>query len=235
MIYDDVLTNSAAFLNDASKSDYTNAVQLPYLNIALSELQEIFALNGIPVTQESSAVINVVSGQTAITSPPDTPVGGVDYLPSDLVEINRLYSSPEGQSNWSKVSRVEYLTEFDVGNVSVSHIGVWAWMDNEVRVLPPNQNNDIKLDYIKTLFPLIDSSNVDDTLTLVNSATFLGYRTAGLVAEFIGENPSRAQVLNGNASLALDRSLGISIKGKQSIIFRRRPFRAAFKRRGMSI
>lgn len=236
MTYDDVLNSSAALLNDASKSEYTNIIQLPYLNIALSELQEIFELNNIPVAQKSSAVINVVAGQTAVTFEPDVPIVGVDYLPSDLIEINELFSSPEGQSSWLSVTKKEYLTSQELdGGAEISFISVWAWLDQEIRILACNQDNDIKLDYIKSLFPVIDDSNSDDTLTIINSATFLNYRTAALCAEYLAENPTRAASLNGNASLALDRSLGISTKSKQSIIYRRRPFRAAWKRRGILI
>jgi len=236
MTYDDVLTNSAALLNDVSKSEYTNARQFPYLNIALSELQEMFELNSIPSSQESSAVINVPSGTTAITFAPDPPIVGVDYLPDDLIEINELFSSPEGQNNWVRVDKKEYLTSQELsGSGEIAFIGVWAWLSQEIRILACSADNDIKLDYIKTLFSIIDSDNVDDNLTIINSASFLQYRTAALCAEFLGENPNRATSLNSNASLALDRSLGISIKGKQSIIYRRRPFRAAWKRRGILI
>lgn len=234
--YDDVLSDSAALLNDASKRKYTNSVQFPYLNIALSELQELFELNSIPVTQESSAVINVPSGTTAITFAPDPPIVGVDYLPDDLIEINELFSSPEGQNDWIHVDKKEYLTNQILPNsTQVSFINVWAWLDQEIRILSCNQNNDLRLDYIKSLFPTIDAVNVTDKLSIINSRTFLGFRTAGLSAEFIAENPTRAASLNGNAALALDRSLGISIKGKQSIVYRRRPFRAAWKRRRVVI
>ena len=234
MTYDDVLTISAALNNDASKSEYTNAAQFPYLNVALSELQEIFELNGIPSTQTSSPIMNVPAGTTAITFTPEPPIVGVDYLPDNLIEINELFSSPEGQNNWARITKKDYLTS-DFSSAELSFINVWAWQEQEIRFLACNQNNDIKADIIVSLFPIIDEDNVDDNLTILNSATFLNYRTGALCAEYLAENPSRAASLNSNASLAIDRTLGINTKGKQSIIYRRRPFRAAFKRKGLMI
>lgn len=236
MTYDDLLIASAALMNDSDQAQYTSARQLPYLNLALSELQEIFQQNNIPVTQKSSAVINVPAGNTEVTFAPDPPIVGVDYLPDDLVEINELFSSQEGQENWVPVTKKEYLTDQIIpAGGEISFINVWAWLDQKIQFLACNQDNDLMLDYIKTLFPVIDVSTLADTLTVINSATFLQYRTAALCAEFMAENPSRAASLNGNALLALDRTLGISTKGKQSIVYRRKPFRAAFKRRGILI
>lgn len=236
MTYDDVLIRSAALMNDESQTEYTSVRQLPYLNMALSELQEIFQQNDIPVVQTSSPVLNVPAGETAITFEPDVPVPGVDYLPDNLVEIQELYSSPEGQEQWMRVDKRDYLTgDILPAGTELSFIRVWAWQEQEVRFLACNQDNDVKLDILVSLFPVIDSDNVDDELTIINSATFLSYRTAALCAEFFAENPTRAASLNGNAVLALDRTLGISTKGKQSIVYRRRPFRASWKRRGVLI
>ena len=53
-----------------------------------------------------------------------------------------------------------------------------------------------------------------------------------LCSMFIGENETRAQVLNEQAEQAKERMEGISNKGRQHIMTRHRPFRAAFKARG---
>jgi len=236
MTYDDVLVNSAALMNDASQRKYTSVIQLPYLNLALSELQEIFELNNIPVTQKSSDVINVPSGIDEVGFAPDPPILGTPYLPNDLIEINELFESPEGQNDWTRVVKREYLTRSIIpGGTETSYFGVWSWQEQEIKLLAANQNRDLRLDYIKNLFPILDVETMLDDLTVINSATFLQYRTAGLCAEYLAENPTRASSLNGNALLSLDRTLGISTKGKQSIVYRRRPFRAAFKRRGIII
>lgn len=236
MTWAELLQLSATLLNDSAQEEYDNVVLLPFLNMARNELQEVFELNEIPVVHETSAVINVPSGQAAVVFAPDPPIVGVDYLPSDLIEINRLWMSQEGQGNWVPVTKREYLTQDELNNNSeVGYFTVWAWMNQEVRLLSANADLDIKLDYIKYLFALLEEGDLDDDILLINVITTLQYRIAALAAEFIMENEGRAASLNANASSALDRSIGISTKGKQSIMTRRRPFRASWKHRGILV
>jgi hypothetical protein len=49
---------------------------------------------------------------------------------------------------------------------------------------------------------------------------------------FIGENETRAGILETQAEKAMERLTGINNKGKQQIMTRHRPFRAAYKARG---
>jgi hypothetical protein len=67
---------------------------------------------------------------------------------------------------------------------------------------------------------------------MINSRSYLSYKTAALCAMFIGENESRAKILNDQADEAMERLEGISNKGRQQIMTRHRPFRAAYKSRG---
>ena len=226
--YTSILASSAAVLNDQTRAVYTDAVLLAYLNMALAELEEIFELNNIPVTNETSAIINVPAGITVIgyNTAPD-PV-----LPPDLIEIQQLWESLEDQEAWTPVTKKEFLTQSSIINGSpIAAFGVWAWMDQEIHVLESNQDNDLKLDYIKSLFSEITVGQLNALNPITNTDTFLSYRVAGLAAEFIDENTVRADKLNLFGGSALERSLGISIKGKQSITTRRRPFRAAWKSR----
>src|SRR5258705_3057373 len=90
-----ILQKASALLNDQDRATYTDIVLLPYLNISLSELQEIFELNNIPVTSQSSATIAVPTGTSLIgylTIPP---------LPVDLVEIQEEWESQTAQNNWT--------------------------------------------------------------------------------------------------------------------------------------
>lgn len=233
MTYEELLTQTRALLNDQDNQVSTNAVLLPYLNLALSETQELFAQNNVPVTNETSAVIEVPDGTSVIGFPPDPIVVGTPYLPSDLIEIQRLFYSNSGQDNWFPVAKRDFLTADTLGNnTQVSYFAVWAWMNDEIRLLAANTDLDIKLDYIQKLFTVLDVGDLDDDLTVLNVSTWLSFRIAALSAEFIDENPSRAQSLNIQALAAMDRSLGISTKGRQAIMTRRRPFRAAWKMRG---
>ena len=42
-----VMDASASMLNDTAKTSYTYVAQIPYLNMALRELQEFFELNNV--------------------------------------------------------------------------------------------------------------------------------------------------------------------------------------------
>lgn len=218
------LQKSAALMNDQDRSTYTDAVLLPYLNIALSELQEVFELNNIPVTNETSTAIVVPAGTSLIG------YLTVPALPTDLVEIQQLWESQTGLDSWSPVTKKEYLTAAILNGVSLSVFGVWAWIDQQINVRAAINNVDIKIDYIKNLFAEITIGLIGTQNAIVNTDTFFQYRTAALAAEFIEENITRADKLNIYGVSGLERSLGISVKGKQSIAVRRRPFRAAYKR-----
>ena len=66
MTYAQVLTNSAALLNDQDRATYTDAVLLAYLNMTLAELEELFELNNIPVTKYTQALNNISGDQREI-------------------------------------------------------------------------------------------------------------------------------------------------------------------------
>lgn len=220
----DVFTNAAALLNDQAQSNFTDAVQMPYLNMALLELQETFEQNNIPVTNDTSAVIQVDEGITEIgfnTSP---------ALPSDLIDIQYIWQRVRDTNPWVPLTpRLDFLPEYN-DDVEVPYFFYWAWQDQMIKLQAANNDMDLKLDYIKSIFATVTSST--DILGVVNCLSFLQYRTAALCAQFIGENKTRADDLNAFAVLALDRSLGIGTKGTQAILTRRRPFRQSYKTRG---
>lgn len=218
-----VMDQSAALLNDTLKTVYTYAVQVPYLNMALQELQELFEQNEVPVTGETTSTpINIAAGVSSIgfaTTP---------ALPSDLVEPSVVWISPEGEDQWMPIGRVKVLPEYMVG-IEIPQILQYTWEKQAINFLPANADNDLKINYVRALFTLV----TDETsqINVINAASFLQYRTAALCAEFIGENKTRSDELNVFASLALDRALGIGAKGRQATVTRRRPFRSNYKRR----
>ncbi len=224
------MNQAAALMNDAARSIYTYPFQIPYLNQALQELQELFELNNIPVTDTfTSDPITVLAGQIAIGFAPVPPIVDTPYLPDDLIEPKVVWvSQPIGQNQYVSIQRLDFLPRWDEG-IEINQITSFVWQSQEIRFLACNADNGVKLDYIRSLFtPFVDE---DDEVAVVNCASFLEYRLAGLLAEFMAENPTRAQQLNGFASLALDRSVGIGTKGRQAINIRHRPFRSTYKRR----
>lgn len=225
MTWTELLNQVRALLNDTDGAVYTDTVLLPYLNIARGELQELFELNNIPVTNTTSDVINVPAGTSAIGF--DTPLPAV--LPSDLVEIQQLWESQEDQNEWMPMTKREYLTAALLGNTELTIFQLWSWQQQQIRVRACIVDLDIKIDYICSLFSPLNIGDLSDQINILNIDSTLKFRTAALACEFIDEDETRATANNTYAVQALERSLGISIKGKQSIAVRRLPFRARFK------
>jgi hypothetical protein len=217
-----VMDGSASVLGDTQKTLYTYVKQLPYLKIALQELQEMFELNDVPTTQTLSTVLAINSGVSAIsfvTNP---------ALPSDLIEPIKLWERQRNVDPFIPMGKANSLPIY-ISSSTISQLSRWIWEDNQIKFIAANQNNDIKIEYVKDLFTSILDEN--STISVINAKTFLEYRNAGLCAEFIAEDKERAGSLNNMAGLGVDRALGISAKGRQSVMIRRRPFRQSYKRR----
>jgi len=216
----------ASLQNDTAQQLYTDAACLPYLNMALDELQELYELNNIPVTDVVSGVLDVPIAATRIAY-----IGTLPTLPPDLIEIRQLWESDDGTSTFIPMAKKDFIPH-NLEGTDRSSFGIWSWIGNEIRLLPCVTPKDLKLDYIRTLFltPLL-MTQIEIDIPIKGIKSYLGYRTGALCAEFIGENKTRADSLNVDATMALDRALGINVKGKQAITTRRRPFMASFKAR----
>lgn len=223
-----VIQTAATLMNDPQQFEYTNEVCLTYLNLALSVLQENFELSNIPTTNNTSVPILVKAGVFRVGY--DT----LPALPSDLVEIQQLWESQVGQNAWIPMVKNEFLPHYFQNNQLINQFLVWTWEGGRIRLIPANQDNQIKIDYIASLFVPVKIATIDVGLPFVNIGTYLDFKTAAFCAMYIAENETRAISLNGEANDALSRSMGISVKGGQSIVTRRMPFRASFKRRGIS-
>jgi hypothetical protein len=66
LLASEVMDLAAAAMNDVDKTVYDYETQIPYLKMALQELQEVFELNSLAVTERSSAPIPVNAGVTEI-------------------------------------------------------------------------------------------------------------------------------------------------------------------------
>lgn len=226
-----VMDRAAVLNNDPNKTIYPYVKQVPFLNQALQELQEYFELNNVPVTDTvTSDPITVPANVIFIGFPPDSPISNTPYLPTNLVEPKVLWSRAAGVDPYVPMQRVDFLPRWEEG-VEIQYALQYTWQSQEIRFLPCNQINQIKMDYIRFLFEQLDIDDDGSTvLSVINSQSYLQYRTGGLVARFLGENPSRATDLDNDASLAMDRVLGVASKGRQRIQVRHRPFRSGYKR-----
>lgn len=222
----EILDMTASLMNDTKKSKFTHKATLPYFNMSLRALQEEFELNNIPATDEVSAAIPVDANISRIAA-----TGTIPVYPSNLIEIRQLWESPRGLNQWTPMDRKDFISHYLENNTQISQFIIWAWIDNEIKLIPADANNDLKLDYIKSLFSTITDFNFDTDLGVKYRTIFnyLGFKTAAYCSMFIGENPTRAVALNDEANSSLVKSLGISIKGQQTIGVRRRPFMAGYR------
>lgn len=225
-----VMNFSAVLMNDAAKSVYTYVAQLPFLNMAMKELQEFFELNNIPVTDETSAEITIPANTGEFGFAPDPVVPNTPYLPDNLIEPKVLWEREYNVNPYIPMTRLESLPRWQEGT-EINQFIWYVWATQKIKVMPCNQINQIKMDYIRNLFALLTEVDGSENIPIINAATFLQYRTAGLCAEFMAENKTRADELNGFAGLGMDRVIGIGTKGRQAISVRHRPFRSSYKRR----
>lgn len=229
----EVMDMVAPLMNDNAKTKYTYAAQIPYLNMALRELQEQYQLANVPVTnQTTSNPITIDIGTTSIS-----PIDGLGKepapnYPNDLVEIRGVYERLAGSTDsFIPVGKRDFLPHA-VDDIQVESLTYWIWESQRIKFIPATTVREVKLDYIRTLFPKITAS--EQQLGVINALSYLGYKTASLCALYIGENKSRSDELKIDAELAIGRAIGIATKPRQGINVRRRPFMASYKRRSFS-
>ena len=216
----------AALMNDVARASYTNAAILPYLNMAVDELQEELTRHNVSVTDETAAYITVLAGQTVIT-PVESPT--LPHFPFDLREVRDLGERLSGSSDpFVTMHRQTFL---NVRTPSTSLID-YAWTGQEIRLNGAVSDRELKLDYIRELIHNVNTEH--DEIGIIGSKSYLAYKTASFCAKYVAENPERATLLKEDADGCLENILGIASKGQQGIVTRRKPFRSAWKSRGFS-
>lgn len=225
MIAADVMDLTAATLNDVAKSVFTYTAQLPYLNMALDQLQQEMESNNVSFTNASESAITVPAGITSIGG------SGAPTLPIDVVEIQQLWERVSGTSlSYMLMKRVDFLP---LNDFPTSYFGVWSYDDQIIHLPQATTDIDVKIQYIRSRLGIItDSTN---PIPLINSKLYLVYKTGSLCAQFIGENEERAKDLSDKADNALYLFLNINTKGRQSQPVRHRPFRAGYKNRNYNV
>lgn len=223
----EVMDRSAALLNDPAKTDYTYAAQLPYLNMAIDELVEsLEESNSSPTNQTTSTPIIVSIGVNKITPIENA---ALPHYPADLVEIQGVGERMAGsQDQFVTLGRRDFLPVAPPNNSLL----FWIWEDQIIKF---NINGaltarEVQLKYVRQA--ISQAASEASVIGAINARSYLSYKTASFCALFIGENETRAQALDDQANKAIERLTGINNKGRQQIMTRHRPFRAAYKMRG---
>lgn len=223
----EVMDRSAALLNDPAKTDYTYAAQLPYLNMAIDELVEnLEESNSSPTNQTTSSPIVIPIGTNKIT-PIENPVP--PHYPIDLIEIQEVGERMSGGADsFIPLGKREFLQAFPTSGSLL----YWCWEDQQIKFNPSGASSprEIQLKYVRQAIQLaVTELSIIGT---INARSYLSFKTAAFCAMFIGENETRAAVLEAQAEKSLDRITGINNKGKQQMVTRRKPFRSGYKARG---
>ena len=230
LLASDVMDRAAALLNDPARTDYTYAAQLPYLNMAIDELVEnLEESNSTPTNLTYRVVVPV--GESKIFPLEGSGSSGVNtvYYPPDLVEIQEIGERLSGSDDpFYAMRRCEFLPTTPPSSAFL----YWSWENqciqfNRQGALQPRE---IELKYVRSSTNQVTSEK--SIIPSINARSYLSYKTAALCSIFIGENETRAAILNAESEKALERLLGINNKGRQSIVTRHRPFRASYKARG---
>jgi len=227
LVASEVMDRSAALLNDPAKTDYTYTAQLPYLNMAIDELVEsLEESNSSPTNQTTSSPIIIPQGTSKIT-----PIEHIDlpHYPVDLIELQGVGERAQGSNDpFIGLGRRDFLQPFPPNQSLL----FWIWEDQMIKFNPNGAigNREVQLQYVRQ--PISLATNETSIIGIINSRSYLSYKTAAFCAFYIGENPTRAAALESQAEKALERLGGINNKGRQQTTTRHRPFRAAFKSRG---
>lgn len=210
----DVFKRVRFLLNDNAITYFTDTVLLDPVNIALDDLRGELADNNIPISNTASAIIKITAGMSVL-NPSSTPP-----IPVNLIEIQEILERPWGASgNFSPVKRYEYIP---AGMERSNELLYWSWQNESIHFVPANSDREIQINYISQELP--DIIGPASNINMIRSLPFLAYRSAALAAENLGEDPERAAQLNQNAGRELDKLMNLSVKGKQVMPVRRRPF-----------
>ena len=223
----EVMRRVASLMNDTARTNYTYAAQLPYLNMAIDDLMEQLEESNASPSNQTSALITLPIGSYRIGS---TDSGIIPSYPSDLVEIQEIGERTYGTTDqFVKMSRREFLSRKDVAS---NVLGEWIWEDQIIKFQPVGALSirEIELKYVRE--PIALAADENSVIGTISARPYLSFKTAAYCAFYIGENESRAGVLDVKAEQSIERLLNINSKGRQEMITRRRPFRASYKSKG---
>ena len=199
-----VIAEAKSLLNDNDGIFFTTDKLLPYLNKAYRELQDYYNLHGLKTTVDVAGLATVPAGAVILAAPP------ADMLrPIFLSE--RAVGSTEQFIDMDERS-------WEPDQAPAPHLGVWVWREEVINFLGATTDRQIRVRYVKSLSPLTGEASF---IGFTNAITTLAARTGALAARFLGENPTRADELDADTGIALDRLIVTAIRQNQGMPTRR--------------
>lgn len=202
MLASDVMARSAVLLNDAAQATWTNTVLLPCLAHANEELEQELLLYEIPLLRQvQSPVTSVEIADAELDEYP------VDFIvPIELWERALNSTNPD---DWKQVDEVE---DIDKSKDTSSEITEWNFRNNKIYFNPPTSARETYLVYERMITAV---SIAGSTIELPQSRLFLATRTAQIAALNLGNSPTKADSLQKDVDINLDRVIRRLGKNKQ--------------------
>lgn len=212
-----VMDDARVLLNDTASVIFTNTALIPIVKKVYQELQDEFLLNGAPA-QKSVYQAPVISAGSTTYDPIFTlsaqgflwPITVEEKGPTEANDFYREIIEEDWDVN----------VEFFLAQPTLTR---WCWRNNTIYFTPAQVDRVIRIEFA-SLYTQI--SVAGDSIKAANAQVFLASRTAAVAAFVIGGNEERASSLQGDAEVALDRTLGQVIKSFQGRPTRRQPFKA---------
>lgn len=206
-----VMTRAAAHLNDANQLVYTSGVLLPFLNMALDELEEELAVFELSPLIEDSITIDV-----------DIDDEVLPQMPVDFVEAITLLERPRDSTDrWVEVKEAKDIDE-NLGVNKVDTIIQWTARNVSIEINPPQTDREVLLKYIRGL---VAASSAGTAVDIELSRRLLALLTARNAARDLGNSPGKADTYEKDISRARDRLTRRLQKNNQSVMgVRRLPY-----------
>lgn len=199
-----ILPKSAALCNDPSQTVYTNDKLLPFAKMVNADFLLNLASNGMPLIEEEVASAVVSAGAVVYPSQPADLI-----IPIELSE--RAYGStglyvPMVKRAWDPEEAKSTILRY------------WSWREGIIKFLGATTNRQVKLRYQKTVNAI---ESVSSAIPADQAEQFFVFKIAEYASRFLGENPSRADALFGQAEMALNQFLNTEVRKTQNIPVRR--------------
>lgn len=212
----DVLGDASVLLNDPNKIAYPAAVMLPFLNIALQELNLELLENGASTDDATSSILTM--NLTAGLTPTSITDSSTPALPADFLLPIEIHERLAGsQEQFIILRQKESIPE----RVAQSNLIDWVYEGDVIKFVGATTARDIKILYQRSLSTITDTALA---VSLRGARLFLSSRTAALIAGILGGSEERSSILSDYATNALTKYLNANIKESQNINVRRRPF-----------
>lgn len=203
-----VTLRAAQHLNDSSQLVYTSAILLPFVNMALEELEEELQVYNVDPLRVESITILVAIGDTVLTQ-----------MPTDYIEAVALYERLQGSSDaWMPVRETDWV---DVNLTESETILNWASRGGQIRITPPIGDREVQLKYLKGL---TEATSTGTALDIAGSLRFLGLVTARNAARDLGNSINKANSYEPDIQRAKDRLVRRLENEQQALGVRRRPY-----------